>query len=122
MTTSLDRKIEDAKRLHLGGVLRFSVFNRLKHAVLKNEKYTHDQFEYWITCLNDAARMVENPVVEAGIYRDMGGLLAAYGDNIRAIEYYRRSISLDHKSPFVKAMNSCIAFLQQKELLNENEK
>lgn len=87
-----DKLIEDALRLKLGGVMRLNVLNRIEQAHADDEEYTEEQFAQWIEYLNMAAGWVDNNEVSAGIYRDIGFLLAAKGDNEGAIRYLEGSI------------------------------
>ncbi|HAN21607.1 MAG: hypothetical protein A2Y15_05915 [Clostridiales bacterium GWF2_36_10] len=113
MISTLDRNIESAKELKLGGCLRSAVYKRLNHAVTNKEEFTDKQFEYWMSCFKDAATMVDDVTVESGIYRDLGWLLGSYGDNVRALQYYKKAVETNPKTPFLQFINDEINRLEK---------
>jgi len=92
MINNYEQQIKDAQRLKLGGVMRLAVLDRIQQASIDGEEYTEEQFNYWIECLNSAAGWVENPQVASSIYRDIGYLLGAKGDNDEAIKYFEGAL------------------------------
>lgn len=93
--SEIDKRIEDALRLRLGGPMRIAVLNRIEQAAANGEEYTEEQFYFWIDCLNSAAGWVDDNEVASGIYRDIGCLLAAKGDTEGAIKYFEGSLDAD---------------------------
>jgi tetratricopeptide (TPR) repeat protein len=107
-TEILNKKIEDAMRLKLGGCLRLSVLERMKWAAENDEDYTEAQFDYWVDCLKAAAGMGEDKIVVAGIYLDIAKILEAAGDKAGAIYYYQSSIDVDPDSVLRKCLQNKI--------------
>ena len=88
----LNKRIDDASRLKLGGPMRLAVLKRIEWAATNEEEYTDEQFAFWIDCLNSAAGWVQNDMVTSGIYRDIGWLLSAKGDKEGALRYYEGAL------------------------------
>ena len=88
-----------------------AVKNRVKFAAVTREQYTDEQFEYWMSCLREAADMVEDMSVKSGIHRDIGLLYDAYGDFGEAIKHYQRSIELLPRTPMRQELKERITEL-----------
>lgn len=95
MAFYLDDKIETARKMKLGGCLRLAVMNRLEWAVQNREEYTKEQFVCWIESLDEAADLLDDIEVKRGIYRDIGKLLEAAGDNLLLIKYHQKSMAVE---------------------------
>ena len=109
-----NKRIEDAKQMKNGGLLRIAVMDRLNYAVQTGEEYTEKQFEYWMDCLTSAAGWVEDNEIAAGIYRDMGMLYAAKGEKEEAIKYLQGSLDTFPETPLKYSIETKIKELRDK--------